>query len=153
MTIRIPFVPIEFEITARRRTGPFRVRVRTLLIAVAVVAVLVYLLLPFSAADRELMARYEQLGNDQPKIDLMKDQVISQIGPPSAVGTPLPNHCLDYTWVAHFDRPLEHRQFTLNLAIDPDNDQVAAWGLSKRECQGLELIWYRIGRLLENIGF
>jgi len=62
MRIQIPLMPIEFEITARRRTEPIRFRVRTLMIAVGLVAVVVYLLLPLSEADRRLMARYEQLG-------------------------------------------------------------------------------------------
>jgi hypothetical protein len=32
MKITVPFIPIELEIAARRRTGPYRIRVRTLLI-------------------------------------------------------------------------------------------------------------------------
>ena len=62
MIIRIPFFPIEFEFIARRRTGPFRIRLRTLLIATAVVAVIIYLFLPLSPADRRLRAIYEHLG-------------------------------------------------------------------------------------------
>jgi hypothetical protein len=153
MKIAIPFLPIEIEITARRRTRPFRIRVRTLLIMVAIVAFTVYLLLPFSAADRDLMARYERIGDNQPKDGLTKAQVISQIGAPSAASIPTPNMCADYTWVAHFDRPLSHQVFELGLSIDPDTDLVAAWGLDKKEYQGLDLIRFRIGRCLEKIGF
>jgi hypothetical protein len=150
MTIRIPFVPIEFEITARRRTGPFRVRVRTLLLTVALLAVVLYLLLPFSPTDRRLMATYEQLADNEPKVGLTREQVISRIGPPSSIGPQSPKQCVDYTWVAHFDRPMSHREFALNLAIDPDTDLVAAWGLFKREYQGIDLIWFRLGQLLGN---
>ncbi len=150
MTIRIPFVPIEFEISARRRTAPFRVRVRTLMITVAVVAVIVYLSLPFSAADQQLMTRYEQLGNGPSKDGLTKDQVISQIGRPSSAGIPGPKHCFEYNWEAQFDRPLSHVEYRLGVSIDPDTGDVLAWGpLDKTEYQGLDLVWYRLGRLLE----
>lgn len=151
MKIRIPLVPIELEITVRRRTELFRFRVRTLMITVAVVAVIVYLLLPYSPADRRFMAMYERLGNNEPKPDLTKDQVISQIGQPSSMGRPAPNTCIDYIWVAQFDRPMSHQEFELNLAIDPGTDLVAAWELKKTEYQGLELIWFRMRRLLERI--
>jgi hypothetical protein len=123
------------------------------LVVVAAVAVMVYFCLPFSTADRVLMARYEWLANNDPKPDLTKDQVIRQIGPPASVGTPVPNTCVDYTWMAQFDRPLSHQTFELGLSIDPDSDLVAAWMLNKREYQGIELVWYRLGRLLEGIGF
>ncbi len=149
MTIRIPFVPIEFEISARRRTAPFRVRVRTLMITVAVVAVIVYLSLPFSAADQQLMTRYEQLGNGPSKDGLTKDQVISQIGRPSSAGIPGPKHCFEYNWEAQFDRPLSHVEYRLGVSIDPDTGDVLAWGpLDKTEYQGLDLVWYRLGGCL-----
>jgi hypothetical protein len=154
MRIRIPLVPIEFEITARRRTGPIRFRVRTLMIAVALLAVVVYLLLPLSAADQQLMDVYEKLGDNQPKPGLTKEQVISQIGPPSRTDIPTtPNTCHGYIWVAHFDRPTSYQEFELHLQIDPKTDLVAAWGLHKTEYQGLELILFRIGQLLNRIGF
>ena len=56
MRITFPFVPIEFEIKAGRRTEPLRFRVRTLMITVAMAAIVVYLRLPLSAADQRLMA-------------------------------------------------------------------------------------------------
>ena len=153
MRIAIPIVPIELEITARRRVTPYRIRVRTLLIIVAAVAVIVYLCLPFSTADRELMARYELLGNNQPKPDLTKSEVINRIGPPSTTRIPGPNMCVEYTWVAHFDRPLSHQVFELGLQLDPRDEQVAAWKLDKTEYQGLTLILYRVGRLLQRMSF
>ncbi len=103
MKIRIPLVPIEFEITARKRTEPIRFRVRTLMIVVAVVALVVYLLLPLTAADQRLMAMYEQLGGQQihlAKPDLTKERVIGMIGPPSAIDMPTtPKTCINHTWV------------------------------------------------------
>ena len=48
----------------------FRFGVRSLLIAVAAIAVVVYLLLPLSAADQRRMSIYEQLGNNEPKVNL-----------------------------------------------------------------------------------
>jgi len=156
MRIKIPLVPIEFEITARRRTEPIRFRVRTLMIAVALVALVVYLLLPLSAADQRLMDLYEQLGGQQiheAKPYLTKEEVISMIGPPSSVDTPTtPKTCIDHIWVAQFDRPMSYQEFKLNLAIDPDTDLVAGWGLRKTEYQGLELILFRITQLMGRIG-
>jgi hypothetical protein len=153
MRINVPLVPIEFEITARRRTTPFRFGVRTLMIAVAVIATVVYSLLPLSAADQRLMAIYEQLGNNDPKINLTRAKVISQIGPPSGCDIPTnPNTCTRYTWVAHFDRPMSHKDFELNLQIDPYTDLVAAWGLNKVQYEGLELILFRIAQLMNRIG-
>ena len=153
MKISFPLVPIEFEISVRRRTEPFRFQVRTLMITVAVVAAVVYLLLPLSAADQRLMVIYEQLGNTDPKIDLTRAKVIKQIGPPSRCNTPTtPNRCTDYTWVACFETPMSYQEFTLNLAIDPDTDLVAAWGLSKKEYTGIELILFRTEQLLRRIG-
>jgi hypothetical protein len=156
MKIRIPLVPIEFEMTARRRTEPIRFRVRTLMIVVALVALVVYLMLPLSAADQRLMDLYEQLGDQQIHLatpDLTKERVISMIGPPSRIGIPTtPKTCIDHTWVAHFDRPMSYQEFELNLAIDPDTDLVAAWGLHKTEYQGLELILFRIEQLMRRIG-
>jgi hypothetical protein len=151
--INFPFIPIELEIKARRRTKPLRFRVRTLMITVAVIATIVYLLLPLSAADQRLMAIYEQFGNNDPKTDLTKAKVISQIGPPSRCYIPTtPKTCTDYTWVAHFERPMSYQEFELNLAIDPDSDLVAGWGLTKREYEGLDLILFRIGQLMSRIG-
>jgi hypothetical protein len=156
MKIRIPLVPIEFEITARKRIEPIRFRVRTLMIAVALVALVAYLCMPMSAADQRLMALYEQLGDQQihlTKPDLTKERVIRMIGPPSSIGTPTtPKTCIDHTWVAHFDRPMSYQEFKLNLAIDPDTDLVTAWGLDKTEYQGLELILFRITQLMGRIG-
>ena len=137
MRIIFPLVPSELEISARKRTQPFRFGVRSLMITVAVVAIVVYLLLPLSAADRRLMANYERLGNTDPKPDLTKAKVIRQIGPPSRCNIPTtPKTCTDYVWVARFDRPLSYQEFELNLAIDPDTDLVAAWGLTKKEYEG-----------------
>lgn len=152
MKITFPFVPIEIEITARRRTEPFRFRVRTLLIVVAVVAVIMYLFRPFSAADQRLMALYERIGDHpDPEHPLTSAQVISLIGPPSSMSSPA-NQCGDYTWIAHFDSPLNHQDFELGLSIDPGTDMVVARGLFKTEYQGLELFCYRIQRLLDSIG-
>jgi hypothetical protein len=95
MKVLFPLVPVEFEITARKRTQPFRFGVRSLLIAVAAIAIVVYLLLPLSAADQRLMSIYEQLGNTEPKGDLTRAQVISRIGPPSSIGTRTPKECTD----------------------------------------------------------
>jgi hypothetical protein len=153
MKINLPLVPIEFEITARRRTEPFRFRVRTLMIVVMITAVVVYLHLPLSPADRRLMAIYDQLGNPDPKINLTRAQVLDQIGPPSRCNIPTtPNTCTDYIWVAHFERPMSYQEFELNLAIDPTTDQVAAWGLRKKEYEGLDLILFRIEQLIDRIG-
>ena len=153
MRITFPFVPIELEIKVRRRTEPVRYRVRTLMITTAVIALFVYLLLPLSAADQRLMAVYERLGNTDPKIDLTRAKVISQIGPPARCNTPTtPNTCTDYVWVANFDRPMSHQEFELNLAIDPTTDLVAAWGLTKKEVEGIDLILYRIGQLMSRLG-
>jgi hypothetical protein len=152
MRIIFPLVPIEFEITARKRTQPFRFGVRSLMIAVAAIAIVVYLLLPLSAADQRLMSIYEQLGNSEPKANLTSAQVISQIGPPSGIGTRTPKTCTPYTWVVHFDRPASHKEFELNLQIDPDTDLVAAWGLNKKEYEGLDLISFRLAQLLGRVG-
>jgi hypothetical protein len=123
------------------------------MIVVALVALVVYLMLPLSAADQRLMAIYEQLADNQPKHNLTKEQVVSQIGPPSRIDIPTtPKTCIDHTWVAHFDRPMSYQEFKLNLAIDPDTDLVAAWGLHKTEYQGLELILFRITQLMGRIG-
>jgi hypothetical protein len=85
------------------------------MITVALMAIVVYLLLPLSAADQRLMASYEQLGSSNPKSDLTKAKVISQIGPPSRCDVPTkPNTCIDYIWVAHFDRPMCYQEFVKN---------------------------------------
>ena len=152
MRIIFPLVAIEFEIKARKRTQPFRFGVRSLMIAVIPIAIVVYLLLPLSAADQRLMSIYEQLGNNEPKANLSSTQVISQIGPPSGIGTRTPKQCTPYTWVAQFDRPASHKEFELNLQIDPDTDLVAAWGLNEKEYEGLDLIWFRLARLLGRVG-
>jgi hypothetical protein len=153
MKITFPLVPIEIEITARRRTERFRVRVRTLMILVAVVATVVYLLLPLSTADQRRMVIFEQLANTDPKPGLTMAQVVSQIGPPTMCDIPpSPNSCTGYVWVAHFVRPMSYQEFELRLSIDPDTDLVAAWGLDKKEYQGLELILFRIGQLMGRIG-
>ena len=57
MRIIFPLVPIEFEITARTRTQPFRFGVRSLMIAVAAIGIVVYLLLPLSTADQQLISQ------------------------------------------------------------------------------------------------
>lgn len=118
------------------------------MITVAVVATVVYLLMPLSAADQRLMAIYERLGKYDGTTDLTRAQVISQIGPPSTCDPPTPNVCDGYAWVAHFDTPLSHQVFELRLSIDPGTDQVAAWGLFKKEYHGLELILLRIEHLM-----
>jgi len=69
------------------------------MIAVAAIAIVVYLLLPLSAADQRLMSIYEQLGNNEPKANLTTAQVISQIGPPSGIGIRTPKQCTPYTCV------------------------------------------------------
>jgi hypothetical protein len=38
-----------------------------------------------------------------------------------------------------------YQEFELNLAIDPNTDSVAAWGLRKKEYKGIELILFRMG--------
>ncbi len=153
MKISFPLIPFELAITARRRTEPFRFRVRTLMITVAIVAAIVYLLLPLSAADQRLMANYEKLGNTDPKPDLTMAQVVSQIGPSTRCDVPpSPNQCTGYVWVAHFEKPLSYQEFELRLQIDPDTDRVAAWGLFKKEYTGLELILFRIGQLMSQVG-
>ncbi len=153
MKISFPLIPFEIEITGRRRTQPIRFRVRTLMIAVAIVAAIVYLLLPLSAADQRLMAIYEQLGNPDPKAELTMAHVVSQIGPPTRCDEPPgPNHCAGYVWVAHFETPMSYQEFELGLSIDPDDDMVVAWGLNKTEYQGLNLIFLRIEQLMSRIG-
>ncbi len=156
MVIRIPLIPVEFEIVARRRTEPIPFGVRTLMIMVALAAMVVYLLLPMSAADQRLMADYEQLGDQEIHLKephLTKERVISMIGPPARALPTTPNTCHDYVWIAHFDTPMCYQEFELNLAIDPDTDHVAAWGLNKTEYRGLELILFRITQLLGRAGF
>jgi hypothetical protein len=156
MKIPIPFVRCEIEIVVRRRTEPIRFRVRTLMIATALAALIVYLMLPLSAADRRLMATYEQLGNYDPNKTVTRTEIISQLGPPSSADIPTtPKQAPGYTWVAEFETPLEYRQFTLNLSFSTnDGDgEVIAWGLYKTEFQGIELLWFRIERLIKNLGF
>jgi hypothetical protein len=153
MKIMIPLLPIEFEITVRRRTEPIRFRVRTLMIAVGLVAFVVYLLLPLSEADRQLMARYEQLGPftiDYSK-DLTRAEINSMIGPPTRVDV-RPNTCPDYIWVARFETALSFQEFELGLSIDSNTDTVTASGLNKTEYQGLQLICFRIEQLMRRIG-
>ncbi len=153
MKIHLPIIPIVFEITARRRTEPFRFRMRPFMAAVGLVALIVYLFLPLSAADQRLMAAYEQLGNTDPKPDLTRAQVIGKIGSPATCVIPTtPNTCTDFTWVARFETPLSYQELQLNLAIDPKTDLVAAWGLQKNEYRGLDLILFRIGQALAYIG-
>ena len=153
MKLTFPLVPIEIEITARRRTEPFRFRVRTLLIIVAVVAVIMYLLRPFSAHDQRLMALYEKIGNHpDPENALTRAEVIRLIGPPTSVAFPA-NQSAECSWVAHFDSPMNHQQFELNLSYDPSDDMVVAQGLYKTEYQGLDLLLYRLDRLLTRIRF
>jgi hypothetical protein len=149
MRLGIPFVPIELEIAVRRRTRPFQIRVRTLLLSVAVVAITVYLVLPFSPADERLMARYESYGNIDYKLELTKNDVINELGPPASVTKGAPNRCDDYTWVARFDRPMSHQEFELGLSIDPTDGIVLACGLHKTEYQDLELLRFRVRQLLK----
>ena len=98
------------------------------------------------------MVLYEKIGDHpDPENPLTSAQVISLIGPPSSMSSPA-NQCGDYTWIAHFDSPLNHQDFELGLSIDPGTDMVVARGLFKTEYQGLELFCYRIQRLLDSIG-
>ena len=153
MKLTLPFVPIEIDITPRRRTQPFRGRIRTLLIAISVVAILIYLFLPLSAADRPLMAIYETLGNNDPKVGVTKAQVIRDLGPPASQDIPpSPNIAPGSTWIAKFETPLERQEFRLNLSFDSRSDQVIAWGLFKTSYTGLDLWRFRIRRLLARIG-
>ena len=153
MRISFPLLPIELEIKARRRTEPFRFRLRTLMITVAVTAFVAYLLLPLSVADQRLMAIYEQLGNTDPEPGLTKAEVIRRIGPPSSCDIRTTSRtCINYTWVARFKRPMSYQEFELNLAIDPDTDLVAAWGLTKKQYEGTDLILFRIGQSMRRIG-
>ena len=153
MRIKFPLVPIEFEIKSWRRTEPLRFRVRTLMIMVAVMAMVAYLLLPLSAADQRLMAIYEHLANSDPKPKLTKAKVVDQIGPPSRSDVPATsNTCTVYTWVAHFDRPMSYQEFELSLAVDPHTDLVAGWGLRRKEYQGVALILLRIRQMISRIG-
>ena len=153
MKIPIPLIRYEVEITARRRTEPFRVRMKTMMIAVLIAAVVIYALKPLSAADRRLMAIYEQLGSNDPAKSMTKAQIISQLGPPASADPPSPNTAPGYSWVADFETPLHYQHFELNLSFDADNpdSQVTAWGLNKTECQGLELQWFRIMRLISRV--
>ena len=153
MKVTLPLIPIEIDITARRRTEPFRCRIRTLLIAIPVVAILIYLFLPLSAADRRLMAIYETLGNNDPKIGVTKAHVIRDLGPPASQDIPpSPNIAPGDTWIANFETPLEWQEFRLNLSFDSRSDEVIAWGLFKWSYTGLDLWWFRIRRLLARIG-
>jgi hypothetical protein len=153
MKTSFPFVPLEMEIVARRRTEPFRFRVRTLLILIAVVAVVFYFSLPLSAADRRLMAIYETLGNTDPKVGVTKAQVLRDLGPPASQDIPTsPNEAPGYTWVADFETALVRQEFRLNLSFDSSSDDLIAWGLFKTEYRGLDRLWLRIRRLLARIG-
>jgi hypothetical protein len=153
MKIAFPFLRCELEIVLRRRTEPIRIRIRTLMVATAIVAVIVYLLMPLSAADHRLMAVYEQLGNNDPDKRTTKAQVVSQLGPPASSDI-VPNMAPGYTWVAEFETPLQYQQFTLNLSFSSDDGdgEVIAWGLFKTDCQWIELMWFRIMRLISKIG-
>jgi len=153
MTIRIPLLPIEFEFIARRRTEPFRFRVRTLLIATAVTAVITYLLLPLSAADCRLMAIYEHLGNfDFANESMTLKQVIEQIGPPSTTDIPsIPNEAPGDTWVASFDTPLQYQQFVLGLSFDSPSGELIACGLERTDYQGLALLWFRLESVFNKV--
>jgi hypothetical protein len=155
MLIRFPLLPIEFEFIARRRTGPFRFRVRTLLIATSLAAVITYLFLPLSAADRRLMAIYEYLGSPNFSDErITKKWIIAQIGPPSSAEVPsMPNEAPGYTWVATFEKPLRYQRFELGLSFsgDSDEDFVTAQGLQKEDYQGLELIWFRVMNIVNKL--
>jgi hypothetical protein len=153
MKLALPFVPIEIDITARRRTEPFRCRVRTLLIAIAVVAVALYLFLPLSASDRRLMAIYETLGNTDVKTGVTRAQVIRDLGPPASQDIPTsPNTAPGSTWIANFETALNRQEFRLHLSFDSGSDELIGWGLFKTEYRGLDLWWFRIRRLLARIG-
>jgi hypothetical protein len=118
-----------------------------MMVAVAVAAVVAYILLPLSAADRRRMATYEWLGNNEPKDGLTSAEVIRRIGPPSAQDIPTnPHHAALYTWEAEFESCLEYHHFTLNLQVGKD-DRVIGWGLYKSECQGLQALLAHVLRL------
>jgi hypothetical protein len=117
-----------------------------MLIFVVVTAVAMYLLLPLSAADRRMMATYERLGKNDPKVGVTRAQVIRQLGPPSSQTIPaIPGHAVLYTWVAEFESSLEYHKFTLNLQFGR-NDDVIGWGLSRSEYRGLQALLIRILR-------
>jgi hypothetical protein len=150
--IPIPLLAVEFDFIARRRTEPFRFRLRTLLIATAVIAAIIYLLLPLSEADRRRMAIYEHLGSNEPDKNMNKQQIIEQLGPPSSVDPPSkPNVAAGCGWVATFETPLKYQKYELNLSFDDSDDMVIAWGLQKTEYQGLELLWFRLTSILAKI--
>jgi hypothetical protein len=154
MKLTLPLVPIELEISVRRRTAPFRIRVRSLMLIVAIVATIIYVNLPLSAADQRLMATYEQLADTNSKPNLTMADVVRQIGPPARCDSPpAPNSCTGYVWVARFECPASYQEYELGLSIDPHTDLVAGWGLNKTEYQGFELILFRIGRLMARLGF
>jgi hypothetical protein len=46
---------------------------------------------------------------------------------------------------------MSYQEFTLNLASDLNTDLVAAWGLSKKEHTGIELIHFRMQQLMRRI--
>jgi hypothetical protein len=124
------------------------------MIATALAAVIVYLCLPLSATDRRLMAIYEQLADDRPEKGTTKAQIISQLGPPASSDI-VPNMAPGYSWVAEFEAPLEYHHFTLNLSFSSNDDdgEVIAWGLFKTEYQGFELMWFKIARLMGQLGW
>lgn len=129
-----------------------RFTVWRMMIAIAVTAIVIYVLLPLSAADRRMMATYEWLANTEPKVGLTKAEVIRRIGPPSSQNIPAnPNEAVLYTWTAEFGSSLEYHEFTLNLQVGK-NDQVLAWGLVKHECQGLEALLIRVLRFSSSPG-
>jgi hypothetical protein len=123
------------------------------MIVTAIAAVIVYLNLPLSLADRRLMATYELLGNNEPEKTMTKSQIISELGPPSSSEI-VPKMAPGYSWVARFETPLQYQEFNLNLSFESEDDdaQVIAWGLFKTESHGLELLWFRIARLLNKLG-
>lgn len=86
------------------------------------------------------------------KICIPLVSILFEINVQAAKGERLPNRVLT-TLGLHFDKPISHQQFTLNLAIDPNTDLVAALGLNKANCEGLELILFRIGQALSWLGF
>jgi hypothetical protein len=60
--------------------------------------------------------------------------------------------CANLAKLALEFRPQLLDRFELNLDIDPDTDLVAAWGLNKKEYEGLDLIWFRLAQLLSRVG-
>jgi hypothetical protein len=48
--------------------------------------------------------------------------------------------------------PMSYQGYTLNLCFDTDSEDLIAWGLYKTEYYGLELMWFKVSRLMGYVG-